>query len=287
MMFGACVFVVFFQAEDGIRDYKVTGVQTCALPISSRAGHWLSCPAWGKTSSPGLPPVTAPGMHPRVCWLPGVSAVARHSIAVERECQVHRVAGPRGGGDGVRQVLGGPDVPGAGGDLPCQWCDAAGPARADLPVLGVIDLHDRAVPGVLVHAEAGISGPGAEHRAHGRRTASQAAQVPCRQGGGPGHEATLASAVTNGRAAPTVPIPVGRSYPGRACQPGMPGIESLPRVTSSRRSAVPCRVYSAGPSSPSRCPAACAASAVRPANGAVLMLVPCDWPHPPGAVACW
>src|SRR5256885_4320009 len=25
----------FFQAEDGIRDYKVTGVQTCALPILS------------------------------------------------------------------------------------------------------------------------------------------------------------------------------------------------------------------------------------------------------------
>src|SRR2546426_724879 len=28
-------FFFFFQAEDGIRDYKVTGVQTCALPISS------------------------------------------------------------------------------------------------------------------------------------------------------------------------------------------------------------------------------------------------------------
>src|SRR2546426_12449909 len=27
--------VFFFQAEDGIRDYKVTGVQTCALPIFS------------------------------------------------------------------------------------------------------------------------------------------------------------------------------------------------------------------------------------------------------------
>src|SRR5688500_20328387 len=26
----------FFQAEDGIRDYKVTGVQTCALPILGR-----------------------------------------------------------------------------------------------------------------------------------------------------------------------------------------------------------------------------------------------------------
>src|SRR5256886_6812637 len=33
---GMCVLVVFFffQAEDGIRDLTVTGVQTCALPIS-------------------------------------------------------------------------------------------------------------------------------------------------------------------------------------------------------------------------------------------------------------
>src|SRR5256885_8382236 len=28
----------FFQAEDGIRDYKVTGVQTCALPILAQHG---------------------------------------------------------------------------------------------------------------------------------------------------------------------------------------------------------------------------------------------------------
>src|SRR5437763_2926943 len=28
--------VFFFQAEDGIRDTSVTGVQTCALPISRR-----------------------------------------------------------------------------------------------------------------------------------------------------------------------------------------------------------------------------------------------------------
>src|SRR5262249_56046952 len=28
------VVVFFFQAEDGIRDWSVTGVQTCALPIS-------------------------------------------------------------------------------------------------------------------------------------------------------------------------------------------------------------------------------------------------------------
>src|SRR5256885_11955739 len=29
----------FFQAEDGIRDYKVTGVQTCALPIFAGNGR--------------------------------------------------------------------------------------------------------------------------------------------------------------------------------------------------------------------------------------------------------
>src|SRR5690606_40421778 len=28
----------FFQAEDGIRDFHVTGVQTCALPISAPLG---------------------------------------------------------------------------------------------------------------------------------------------------------------------------------------------------------------------------------------------------------
>src|SRR5256885_10996164 len=33
------VMFFFFQAEDGIRDYKVTGVQTCALPIWRSAGR--------------------------------------------------------------------------------------------------------------------------------------------------------------------------------------------------------------------------------------------------------
>src|SRR5215470_9807940 len=32
-------FVFFFQAEDGIRDATVTGVQTCALPISLRGEY--------------------------------------------------------------------------------------------------------------------------------------------------------------------------------------------------------------------------------------------------------
>src|SRR2546430_14562134 len=33
----------FFQAEDGIRDLTVTGVQTCALPISSPAPGSVRC----------------------------------------------------------------------------------------------------------------------------------------------------------------------------------------------------------------------------------------------------
>src|SRR6267154_5951345 len=39
-------FFFFFQAEDGIRDGRVTGVQTCALPISASAVTTrLSCAA--------------------------------------------------------------------------------------------------------------------------------------------------------------------------------------------------------------------------------------------------
>src|SRR2546430_208454 len=44
---GAAFFVFlcffFFQAEDGIRDLTVTGVQTCALPISPQDLALLSC----------------------------------------------------------------------------------------------------------------------------------------------------------------------------------------------------------------------------------------------------
>src|SRR6266496_5398683 len=52
------VFFFFFQAEDGIRDLYVTGVQTCALPISRARGpalHRADRAAWSGRSpeSPG------------------------------------------------------------------------------------------------------------------------------------------------------------------------------------------------------------------------------------------
>src|SRR5262249_59199539 len=44
-------FGFFFQAEDGIRDWSVTGVQTCALPISV---DFLSCAMAGHVRWPEI-----------------------------------------------------------------------------------------------------------------------------------------------------------------------------------------------------------------------------------------
>src|SRR6266511_4027687 len=55
-------FFFFFQAEDGIRDFHVTGVQTCALPICRAC----SC-CWTATST--TPPSWARSPPPRrICW---------------------------------------------------------------------------------------------------------------------------------------------------------------------------------------------------------------------------
>src|SRR6266853_4787366 len=40
-------FFFFFQAEDGIRDLTVTGVQTCALPISGGGERQVAGPGMG------------------------------------------------------------------------------------------------------------------------------------------------------------------------------------------------------------------------------------------------
>src|SRR5205809_5168331 len=48
----------FFQAEDGIRDVAVTGVQTCALPIWSRAPAHASVTRIGHDGSAGGKPMS-------------------------------------------------------------------------------------------------------------------------------------------------------------------------------------------------------------------------------------
>src|SRR5437588_3906764 len=53
-----CFFFFFFQAEDGIRDHCVTGVQTCALPILHRR---LQC-GRQEFAAP-TPPKPAPAFH--------------------------------------------------------------------------------------------------------------------------------------------------------------------------------------------------------------------------------
>src|SRR5256885_3363760 len=63
----------FFQAEDGIRDYKVTGVQTCALPIFVYAKA-VSTEYNGRAGNPG-------GRHQPAAVLPSTLGYQRSSWA--------------------------------------------------------------------------------------------------------------------------------------------------------------------------------------------------------------
>src|SRR5262249_56556915 len=60
---GVLSLFFFFQAEDGIRDWSVTGVQTCALPIFARLGRFRK--------DSGLPPIAGyfrPALALRRIW---------------------------------------------------------------------------------------------------------------------------------------------------------------------------------------------------------------------------
>src|SRR5215211_3326507 len=75
---GVCVF--FFQAEDGIRDHCVTGVQTCALPIclpAAGGGLQHGADQISRKRSAGLcprksgrpPGARGRGLDPRALWI--------------------------------------------------------------------------------------------------------------------------------------------------------------------------------------------------------------------------
>src|SRR5262249_58409877 len=73
------VVFFFFQAEDGIRDWSVTGVQTCALPISKPAAWKLrDCAwSWAPTSTCRTAPATPHYMRRASLTRVSCSTVAR------------------------------------------------------------------------------------------------------------------------------------------------------------------------------------------------------------------
>src|SRR5207302_4741006 len=78
----------FFQAEDGIRDFHVTGVQTCALPISRRRSRPLGDAArQGET-------VGAQAIHLPVAGNKGLSLSHFHSPRSRSERRRRMVAAP-------------------------------------------------------------------------------------------------------------------------------------------------------------------------------------------------
>src|SRR2546422_11228018 len=110
-LFCCCTYVFFFfffQAEDGIRDVAVTGVQTCALPILAATG------LGGDDARPRLEVGSRRAERPRArhVRVPD-EAPARRKMGKSRPAVFGRhevfplVGGPGGGGDerGVLPVL--------------------------------------------------------------------------------------------------------------------------------------------------------------------------------------
>src|SRR5205085_8745676 len=78
------LFFFFFQAEDGIRDLTVTGVQTCALPIF-RSTPWI--PLWNRIEgNVALIENPTPGISDAV-RVPPNSSVRSEERRVGKECR--------------------------------------------------------------------------------------------------------------------------------------------------------------------------------------------------------
>src|SRR5260370_26482570 len=100
------LIVFFFQAEDGIRDSSVTGVQTCALPIC-RQGRELR---WNSVCPGADVPLRVLVVDDHPMW--------RHSVAASLEDAGCSVAGTAGDGAQALRV-----------------------ARATRPQVVLLDLH--------------------------------------------------------------------------------------------------------------------------------------------------
>src|SRR5690625_6469615 len=94
------LFVFFFQAEDGIRDGHVTGVQTCALPIS-RLGATTFC---GSSKDPSAVSVSFKPLPVTVQVIVAPSGTPSASATCRRRSEERR-EGKRVD-DGGRRVIG-------------------------------------------------------------------------------------------------------------------------------------------------------------------------------------
>src|SRR5699024_11220915 len=94
-----CVLFFFFQAEDGIRDRNVTGVQTCALPIfiagSTDSAHRPGNAVAGQSTGELLRPELAAAIAMRHASS-DVTAATEHGRSEERRVGKEWRAG-RGG----------------------------------------------------------------------------------------------------------------------------------------------------------------------------------------------
>src|SRR5690606_39012685 len=126
--------IFFFQAEDGIRDFHVTGVQTCALPISLVAGggyaEYCVAPAVQCLPIPsGLSAIEAAGL-PETYFTVWSNVFDRGALQDGESLLVH------GGASGIgttaiqlARALGNPVYATVGSDERARAVEALGAAR--------------------------------------------------------------------------------------------------------------------------------------------------------------
>src|SRR5438876_9108601 len=82
------LFFFFFQAEDGIRDGRVTGVQTCALPISAKIHLLVVAVVLGRVIAADVPVAEAQHVADRVQLL--IDDRIRHGEEIGERLIVNR-----------------------------------------------------------------------------------------------------------------------------------------------------------------------------------------------------
>src|SRR5207302_5504055 len=99
------LFFFFFQAEDGIRDFHVTGVQTCALPICSASFPENTCSTASVFSSAKtrhlIIPICSNCTRTRLPWC--AAKIGRASCRERVECSVRGVTFKKKERKGKRQ----------------------------------------------------------------------------------------------------------------------------------------------------------------------------------------